>query len=88
MPKPGEICWDHKEFFNQKGEMIMAIVKIIEVLAESSESWEAAAQSAVTEAAKTVHNIENVYIKHMQAVVEGDKITKYRINAKISFVVK
>ena len=57
----------------------MAIVKIIEVLAESSESWEAA---------KTVHNIENVYIKHMQAIVEGDKITKYRINAKISFVVK
>ncbi|MFA7650918.1 MAG: dodecin family protein [Synergistaceae bacterium] len=71
-----------------KGEMIMAIVKIIEVLAESSESWEAAAQAAVTEAAKTVHNIENVYIKHMQAIVEGDKITKYRVNAKISFVVK
>ncbi len=66
----------------------MAIVKVIEVLAESSESWEAAAQSAVTDAAKTVHNIETIYIEHMQAIVEGNKIVKYRINAKISFVVK
>ena len=66
----------------------MAIVKIIEVLAESSESWEAATKSAVAEAAKTVHNIQTVYIEHMQAIVEGDKITKYRVNAKISFVVK
>ncbi len=56
-------------------------------LHDLSESWEAAARSAVTEAAKTVHNI-SVYAKHMQAIVEGDKITKYRVNAKISFVVK
>lgn len=65
----------------------MAIVKVIEVLAESSESWEAATQSAVTNAAKTVRNIENVYIKHFKAEVEGDKIVKYRVNAKISFIV-
>ena len=71
-----------------KGVINVAIVKIIEVLAESTESWEAAAQSAVKEASKTVHNIENVYIKHMQAIVEEDKIVKYRVNAKISFVVK
>jgi len=66
----------------------MAIVKVIEVLAESNQSWEAAAQDAVTEAAKTVRNIESVYIENMQAVVEGNKIVKYRVNAKISFVVK
>ena len=66
----------------------MSIVKVIELLAESTESWEAAAQAAVTEAAKTVCNIENVYIKHIQAIVENDKITKYRVNAKVSFVVK
>jgi len=66
----------------------MAIVKVIEVLAESNQSWEAAAQDAVTEAAKTVRNIESVYIENMQAVVEGNKIVKYRVNAKISFVVQ
>jgi len=65
----------------------MAIVKVIEVLAESDVSWEDAAQSAVTDAGKTVHNIQSIYIEHIQAIVENKKIVKYRINAKISFVV-
>ncbi|MHC1719857.1 MAG: dodecin family protein [Clostridiaceae bacterium] len=66
----------------------MAVVKVIEVLAESTESWEAAAKDAVAEAAKTVDNIQTVYIEGMQAVVEGNKIVKYRVNTKISFIVK
>jgi flavin-binding protein dodecin len=66
----------------------MAVVKVIEVLAESKEGWEAATQEAVTEAAKTVRNIKSVYIKEFQAIVEGSEITNYRVNAKISFVVQ
>ena len=66
----------------------MAVVKVIEILAESKESWEAATQEAVTEAAKTVRNIKSVYIKEFQAIVEGNEIARYRVNAKISFVVQ
>ena len=65
----------------------MAIVKVIEVLAESKDGWEAATKDAVIEAGKTVKNIRSVYVENMQAVVEGDKIVSYRVNAKISFVV-
>ncbi|HKP53723.1 MAG TPA: dodecin family protein [Chloroflexia bacterium] len=64
----------------------MSIVKVIEVLAESPESWEAAAQEAVTHASKTIRNIRSVYIEDMQGIVEGDKITNFRVSAKISFV--
>jgi hypothetical protein len=63
----------------------MAILKVIEVLAESSKSWEDAAQEAVREAAKTVENIRSIYIKESKALVENSKIVKYRIIAKISF---
>ncbi len=66
----------------------MAVVKVIEILAESKEGWEAATQEAVTEAAKTVRNIKSVYIKEFQAIVEGNEIVNYRVNAKISFVVQ
>jgi hypothetical protein len=66
----------------------MPVVKVIEVLAESSEGWEAATQEAVTEAAKTVRNIKSVYIKEFQAIVEGNQVARYRVNAKISFVVQ
>ncbi len=65
----------------------MSVVKIIELLAESPNSWEAATQAAVTEASKTIQHIKNVYVKDMKAFVEDGKIVSYRVNVKISFVV-
>jgi flavin-binding protein dodecin len=65
----------------------MAIVKVIEVLAESDASWEDAVKKAVGEASRTVRNIKSVYVKGFQAMVEGDKIRTFRVNAKISFLV-
>ncbi|MCA9462503.1 MAG: dodecin domain-containing protein [Nitrospira sp.] len=62
------------------------MLKVIEVLAESDNSWEDAASQAVTRAAKSVHGIKSIYIKDMEAKVEQNTITKYRINAKISFL--
>jgi len=64
----------------------MAIVKVIEVLAEGK-SIEAAMESAVKEASETVRDIKSVYLENLQAIVEDGKIVKYRVNAKISFVV-
>ena len=65
----------------------MAVVKVIEVLAQSEESWEDAVQQALTQTSKTVHNIETIYVKDFQAIVEDDEITAYRVNTKISFLV-
>jgi flavin-binding protein dodecin len=65
----------------------MPIVKIIEVIGTSSNSFDEAADNAVTEAAKSVKNIQSVYVKEMQGKVEGNKIVSYGVNAKISFMV-
>lgn len=62
------------------------MLKVIEVLAESDKSWEDAASQAVTRASKSVHGIKSIYIKDMEAKVENNKITKYRVNAKVSFL--
>lgn len=64
----------------------MSIVKVVEVIAQSDRSWEEAAQFAVSEAAQTVRGIQNIYISDFQAVVNEGKIVKYRVNAKISFL--
>ena len=66
----------------------MAVVKVIEILAESQVSWEDAAQNAINEAAKTVGGINQINIENMKAVVKDNKIVMYRINTKISFIVK
>ncbi|MFW5734832.1 MAG: dodecin family protein [Oceanidesulfovibrio sp.] len=63
----------------------MSMVKVIEVLAQSTKSWEDAVQQAVADASKTLHNIKSVYVKDFQAVVESNKVTMYRVTAKISF---
>jgi flavin-binding protein dodecin len=66
----------------------MAIVKVIEVLSEGN-TIEKAVESAVKDASKTVRSIKSVYIQDIQALVnKSNKISKYRINAKISFVVE
>lgn len=64
----------------------MSIVKVIEVLAESDKGWEDATQQALKEASKSIHNIENIYIKDFKAIVKDGKISKYRVNAKVSFL--
>jgi flavin-binding protein dodecin len=63
----------------------MAIVKVLELMASSSKSWEDAAQQAVSEASKTLKNIRSVYIQDHSAVVQNNKIIEYRITAKLSF---
>jgi flavin-binding protein dodecin len=66
----------------------MSMLKVIEVLAESSKSWEDAAQQAVANAAKTVRSVKSIWIDNLEATVEDGKIKTYRINAKISFILE
>jgi dodecin len=66
----------------------MAIVKVIEVLAQSNKGWEDAANAALQEASRTVRNIKSLYVDEFQAKVEGNRITEYRLRAKISFVIE
>ncbi|DAB40425.1 MAG TPA: hypothetical protein CFH81_09565 [Sulfurovum sp. UBA12169] len=61
------------------------VAKVIEVLAQSDKSWEDAAQNAINEASKSIRHIKSIYIKDKSAKVVDNKISQYRITAKISF---
>ena len=65
-----------------------SVVKVIEVIAQSDKGFDDAIRNAVTEAAKTITGIRSVYVESMSAKVEGDRITNFRANCKISFVVE
>ena len=66
----------------------MAVVNVIELLAESEESWEDAVRQAVAEATKTLRGITSVYVDEFQATVENDKVKNFRVNVKVSFVLE
>jgi len=65
----------------------MSLAKVIEVMAEG-ETMEQALDNAVKSASKTVDDIKSVYAENIQGIVEGNKIVRYRINAKITFILK
>ncbi len=66
----------------------MSVVKVIEIIASSDKSIEDAMQKAVTEASKTVDNIDSVFVKDVKAHVKDGKITTYGVITKISFRLK
>lgn len=63
------------------------VLKVVEVLAESTVSWEDAAAIAVAKAEKSLHGIKSIYIKDFEAKVDNGKISSYRVTAKISFLI-
>jgi dodecin len=64
------------------------VLKVIEILASSPNSWEDAAHNAVAEASKSVRGIRSVNINNQSAIVADGKITEFRINCKISFEIE
>ncbi len=63
----------------------MSIVKMVELSAQSPDSWEEATGQAVERAARTLHNIRSVWVKEFEAVVENERITQFRVILKIAF---
>jgi flavin-binding protein dodecin len=66
----------------------MAILKVIEVLSNSNESWEDATKKAVVHASKSVKNIRSVYVQDQSAIVKDGEVTEFRVNVKLTFEVK
>lgn len=66
----------------------MSVAKVIEISAESTESFEDAICQGVEAAARTVRHIKGAWVKEQQVVVERDKIVRYRVDLKVTFVLE
>ena len=63
----------------------MSVLKVIEILGNSTESFEDAVQNIINDASKSVKDIKSVYIQDMQVTVANNAIAQYRVNAKVTF---
>ncbi|GIX28656.1 MAG: hypothetical protein KatS3mg123_2537 [Burkholderiales bacterium] len=66
----------------------MSVAKVIEISAESTQSFEDAIRQGIETASKTVRNIRAAWVKEQQVVVEGGNIAKYRVDLKVTFVLE
>ena len=65
----------------------MTVAKVIEISASSSKSFEDAILSGIGRAADTIDQVRGAWIKEQKVVISGGKITEYRVNMNVTFVV-
>lgn len=66
----------------------MPVAKIIEISAESPESFEEAIREGVRRASKTVKNIKSVWVQDQLAEVRDDKVASFRVHLKVTFLLE
>lgn len=66
----------------------MSVAKVIEIIASSKKSFEDAVAQGVVKAADSLHDITGAWVKEQSVKVTNGKITEYRVNLKVTFVLK
>ena len=65
----------------------MAVMKVVELMANSPTSWEDATKKAIKKASKSIKNIRSAFVQSQSVVVKNDKVTEFRVNLKVTFEV-
>ncbi len=66
----------------------MSVLKVVELMSSSKKSWEDATAKAIKKASKSINNIKSAYVQDQSVVVENGEVKEYRVNLKVTFVVK
>ena len=69
-------------------EVPQGVVKIIELVGSSPNSFSDAVRNAVSTAAQTLRNITGVDVLSSNATVENGQISLYKVQVKIAFVLE
>ena len=65
--------------------MADSVYRVTEIIGTSSQSWEAAARTAVETAAKTVRDLRVAEVVEQDMTIENGKVTSYRVKLNVSF---
>ena len=65
--------------------MADSVYRVTEVIGSSSDSWEAAAQTAVETAGKSVRDLRVAEVLRQDVTIEDGKVANYRIRLGLSF---
>ena len=66
----------------------MSVARVTEITSSSTRSFQDAVEQGIARAAKTIEEIKGAWIREHKIIVENKKITEYRVNMKVTFVLK
>ena len=64
----------------------MSVAKVIEISSSSETSFEDAIDQGIKRACRSVDNMRGAWIKEQKVSIENGRITKYRVNMQLTFV--
>jgi flavin-binding protein dodecin len=66
----------------------MSIARVTEITSSSSKSFDDAIEQGIKRANKTLKNVKGAWIRDQKVKINDGKITEYRVNMKVSFVLE
>ncbi|MFW5867736.1 MAG: dodecin family protein [Armatimonadota bacterium] len=66
----------------------MAVARIVEVKAGSTESLEAAIQEGIDYATENYGDVQSAWVNQQEAVVEGGRVSEYRVDMKVTYMAR
>ncbi|MEO8625135.1 MAG: dodecin family protein [Candidatus Limnocylindrales bacterium] len=64
----------------------MSVARVTEISSTSEKSFEDAIKQGISRASNTLRNVKGAWIKEQQIDIEGENITRYRVNMLVTFV--
>lgn len=77
-----------RNVFHAKGRFIMSVARVTEITASSEKSFEDAVKIGIKRANKTLQNVTGAWIQEQKVIVVKGKVSEYRVNMKVTFVLK
>lgn len=65
--------------------MADSVYRVTELIGTSSQSWEAAARTAVETAARSLRELRVAEVVEQDMTIENGKVTSYRVKLNVSF---
>jgi flavin-binding protein dodecin len=70
------------------GQAMTTVAKVIELTASSPKSIEDAIESGIKRADSTLDQIEGAWVQDIKCVVKNGKVSEWRVNMKVTFLLK
>ena len=62
-----------------------SVYRVVELIGSSNESWEQAAQNAVSEAAQTFEDLRVAEVTEMDVLIEDGSVIAFRTKLRLSY---
>jgi hypothetical protein len=72
--------------YYSRRRFVMSVARVTEITASSTKSFEDAIREGISRAAKTLRGIKGAWVNEQTVSVHDGKITEYRVNLKVTFV--